>query len=186
MESNMQSFAKKVDISDFVENCVDVEYFLDCCSKCPNFGKTWSCPPYDFNPLDYWNQFKTFLIIAKKIVTPPELLEKTYELSDIIRIGSELTREATLSYEDEIAALLEQFPESIKLGSGPCKVCGEDNCARKLNQPCRFPDKRVYSIESLGGNVEITLKRYFDEGIYWGKDGHLAPSYIKVGGILMK
>ncbi len=186
MESKIQSFAKEVEISDYVENCVDVEYFLGCCSKCPNYGKTWSCPPYDFNPLDYWNQFKTFYIVAKKIATPSDMLEKTYELDDIIRLGGQLTHEANLAYLDEIAILKEQYPEAKTLSSGPCTTCGMDNCARKFNQPCRFPDKMDYSIESLGGNVEAVLKRYFDEAIYWGKDGHLAPSYIKVGGILLK
>lgn len=186
MESNIQSFAKEVEISDFIENCVDVDYFLECCSKCPNFGKTWSCPPYEFNPIDYWNQYKTLYLIAKKVITPPDLLEKTYELNDIILIGGKLTMQTTASYDDEISVLLEKYPNSKALGAGPCKNCGDGTCARKFGQPCRFPDKITYSIESLGGNVEIVLKRYFDEAIYWGKDGHLAPSYIRVGGILIK
>ena len=181
-----ESFSKEIDVQDFIENCVDVAYFNECCSKCPNYGKTWSCPPYDFDPLDIWKQYKTFLISAKKVITPPELLEKTYTLDEIIRIGAELTMGAFNNVDDEMALLKEEFPGSRVIGGGKCMRCGADNCARKFGKPCRFPDQMTYSIESLGGNVEIVLQRYFNEKIYWGADGHLAPSYIRVGGLLKK
>ena len=181
-----ESFEKEIDVQDFIENCVDVAYFTECCSKCPNYGKTWSCPPYDFDPLDIWNQYRTFLITAKKVITPPELLEKTYTLEEIIRIGAELTMGAFTNVDDEMVLLKEKFPGSRVIGGGKCMLCGQDGCARLSGEPCRFPDKMTYSIESLGGNVEKVLDRYFNEKIYWGADGHLAPSYIRVGGLLKK
>ena len=86
--------------------------------------------------------------------------------------------------DNDMFRLKEQFPDSRVIGGGKCMVCGKDGCARLSGEPCRFPEKMTYSIESLGGNVEKVLDRYFNEKIYWGADGHLAPSYIRVGGLL--
>ena len=181
-----ETFSKEIDVADFVENCVDVAYFNECCSQCPNYGKTWSCPPYDFDPLDIWNDYKTFFVYARKVYTPQDLLEKTYDLADIIRIGGELTMGSFINVDDEMTLLQKEFPGSRVIGGGRCTLCGKDKCARIFGEPCRFPDKMTYSIESLGGNVEKVLDRYFNEKIYWGADGHLAPSYIRIGGLLKK
>ena len=176
----------EIDVNDFIEHCVDVPRFRECCKVCPNFGKTWSCPPYDFDPVDYWKQYSRFYLYAVKTTTPAELLEKTYELEDLMRLGGKIT----LTSMDEMRRHLEEesakFPESQIIGGGKCMVCGQDGCARLKNEPCRFPDKMTYSIESLGGNVQETLKRYLNEDIYWGEKGHLAPYYIRIGGVLKK
>ncbi len=180
------SMSKEADVMDFIENCVDVEYFEKCCRECPNYGKTWSCPPYDFDPLDIWKQYKTFFICAKKVLTPQDLLEKTYTLDELMRIGGQLTKNACLGLDDELDAMHTEFEGSRIIGGGKCVICGKDGCARLSGKPCRFPEKMSYSIESLGGNVEAVLKRYFNEKIYWGADGKLAPSYIRVAGLLKK
>ena len=182
----MQTFSNEIDVADFIENCIDVAYFEECCSKCPNYGQTWSCPPYDFDPMDIWREYKTFYITAKKVITPKELLEKTYSLEELIRLGGQLTMSSYTSMDKELKAMQEQFPESRIIGGGKCMICGKEGCARLKGEPCRFPDQMSYSIESLGGNVETVLKRYFNEKIYWGADGHLAPSYIRVAGLLKK
>lgn len=174
----------EIDVADFVEHCIDVDYFLECCRACPNYGKTWSCPPYDFNPLEIWNQYSRFYLYAVKTITPPELLENTYEMDDLIRLGMELTLSAMKEMDEHLEAENKKFPESRIIGGGRCLICGNGNCARMKGEACRFPDKMTYSIESLGGNVQETLKRYLNEDIYWGANGHLAPSYIRIGGLL--
>lgn len=186
MKAETKIFSKEVAITDFLEHCVDVPRFLSCCSACPNFGKTWSCPPYDFDPVDYWKQFQTFYLYAVKTTTPANLLEQTYSLEDLMRIGGEITKSSNEEMCAHLQNLQEQFPESKIIGGGTCLLCGAGNCARQKGEPCRFPEQMSYSIESLGGNVEETLKRYFGEQIYWGKEGKLAPHYIRVGGLLKK
>ena len=179
-------FSKEVPMSDYIESCVDVEYFEKCCSVCPNYGKTWSCPPYDFNPLDIWNSYKTFYIYAIKVTTPEEVLNEEYSNEDLMRIGGEILKEAHKRVDKEMEQLKGAFEGSKILGGGSCRLCGENKCARLFGNPCRFPDKMTYSIESIGGNVEITLKKYLDQQICWGKDGHLAPYYMAVGGLMKK
>ncbi len=179
-----QVLTAEADMADFIEHCVDVDRFLKCCSDCPHFGKTWSCPPYDFNPMDYWKPFRTFYLYAIKTTTPSHLLEQSFELDELMELGSELTLSATKGMGVFLEAEQKKYPGSKIIGGGRCMLCREVGCARQNNEPCRFPDKMSYSIESLGGNVEETLKRYLNEQIYWGKDGHLAPYYIRIGGLL--
>jgi len=179
-------FTTEVPMNEFIENCTDIEYFEKCCSVCPNYGKTWSCPPYNFNPLDFWREYKTFLIYAIKVTTPAELLESKYSVDDLAKIGGEIIKEAHKRIDAEMNLMKEDFPDSKILGGGSCRICGENKCARRFGSPCRFPNKMKYSIESLGGNVETVLKKYFDQQICWGKDEHLAPYYMAVGGLLKK
>lgn len=188
MEMNIESsvLTTEIDVQDFIEHCVDVPRFLGCCGECPNFGKTWSCPPYDFDPMDIWKQYSRFYLYAIKTITPPELLEKTYELDELLKLGAQITLASTKGMADHLEAEQKKYPGSRIIGGGRCVLCGDGNCARMKDTPCRFPDRMTYSIESLGGNVQETLKRYLDEDIYWGADGHLAPSYIRIGGLLKK
>lgn len=187
-EMNIESsvLTTEIDVPDFIEHCVDVPRFLGCCGECPNFGKTWSCPPYDFDPMDIWKQYSRFYLYAIKTITPPELLEKTYELDELLKLGAQITLASTKGMADHLEAEQKKYPGSRIIGGGRCVLCGDGNCARMKDEPCRFPDRMTYSIESLGGNVQETLKRYLDEDIYWGADGHLAPSYIRIGGLLKK
>ena len=37
------------------------------------------------------------------------------------------------------------------LGAGGCGVC--DTCAKRTNEPCRFPEKAMPSLEAYGVNV---------------------------------
>ena len=37
-----------VPVSEYLDKYVDVPAFLEACKACPNYGRIWSCPPYDF------------------------------------------------------------------------------------------------------------------------------------------
>ena len=43
-----------VPVSEYLDKYVDVPAFLEACKACPNYGRIWSCPPYDFQVSDYW------------------------------------------------------------------------------------------------------------------------------------
>ena len=52
---------------DYVERYVDVPRMLGYCEQCPIYGKAWSCPPFDFDPLKVWASFEWFEIDAVQI-----------------------------------------------------------------------------------------------------------------------
>ena len=71
----------------------------------------------------------------------------------------------------------EKHPGSKSLSAGSSHICGEDNCSKPLGQPCRFPDKMRYSVESLGGNVGLTASKLLGIQLQW-------IDFVLVGGLL--
>ena len=46
------------------------------------------------------------------------------------------------------------FKRHLSLGAGGCTIC--EKCAKKTDEPCRHPDKRIPSLEAYGVNVSKT------------------------------
>ena len=104
---------------------VDAPKFLKACSECPNYGKIASCPPYDFDVIDYWKQFKTFHIAAVQGFVPDELRERTFSADEL----NAKTREIFKSMRDSLDGKLEQAeretPDSRMLSAGKCVRCAD-------------------------------------------------------------
>ena len=64
----VEKFEKEINVKEYVEDYVNVEEFLEYCKACPNYEKVWSCPSYDFSPIDYWNRYSRIYIVARKII----------------------------------------------------------------------------------------------------------------------
>lgn len=170
-----ERYEKTVDIKEYVANCVDVDTFIKLCQECTNYGVRWSCPPYDFSPVDLWNSYSKFRVIGYKFFTDSELsieenIQKFMKLKDDMYI--------------EMMELEKEIPGSMMLAAGNCSICKE--CSKGCGEPCRFPEKMRYSIESLGGNVGKTAKDYLDLKIKWIKDGQMPDYLLRVGGLLLK
>ena len=82
---------------------VDAPKFLKACSECPNYGKIASCPPYDFDVIDYWRQFKNFHIAAVQGFVPDELRERAFSADEL----NAKTREIFKSMRDSLDGKLE-------------------------------------------------------------------------------
>ena len=81
--------------------------------------------------------------------------------------------------------LEEKFPGSVSLSAGSCSLC-HDNCTRPDGLPCRYPDKLRYSIESLGGNVGLTLSQCMGIDLEWMEEGRLPHYFVLVSGLLRR
>ena len=173
-------------MTDFIRDCVDVEKFAACCQICPGHGKTWSCPPLSFKPEELWANYDSVLLQCRVIPVPQELQEATFPSEQLNRSSKALLRHDKQSMLLEMLDLEKQFPGSMALSAGSCDVCAEGTCTRLQEDPCRNPGMMRYSIEALGGDVGKALKLYFDKEILWGKDGHMPPYYILLGGLLKK
>lgn len=170
----IETFESTVKVADYIEQYVDVEEFLACCRECPNYDRVWSCPSYDFDPLDYWKQFDELYVVGKKMILEEDEKEN-YE--DLMRqVEDDLTRQL---FEEE-----KNYPGSRSLSAGNCKICGPDGCSKKSEQPCRYPDKMRYSIESLGGNVGLTASRLLGIELLWIEKGKIPDYFVRVGGLL--
>lgn len=179
-----EKYEASISVSEYIKNYVDIPTFLEACKACPNYNRIWSCPPYSFDVLDYWNRYKTLRLMATKIIFHPELVERTYtpeEQNAIIQqvIPVEKERLSKTMYQQEA-----QFPGSISLSAGSCSLC-RNGCAKSLGEPCRFPDKMRYSIESLGGNVGLTIEKLMGLHLEWMEADRLPKYFILVNGLLI-
>lgn len=164
-----------VSVPEYIKECVDVEKFLAYCKKCPNYGKSHACPPFDFEPMDIWRGYSTVRLAAKQIFFSEDTtLDEAYKI--LLEKKHELL--------DEMAELEKTYPGSLALSAGSCDICPE--CAKKTGEKCRFPQKLRYSIEALGGDVVKTAEKYLKVPILWSKNGEVPEYFIPVAGILLK
>ena len=175
-EYAVQKLEAEVSVEEYLQACVDVEKFLDCCRVCPNFGRRWSCPPFDFAPMELWKRFHTLRLYARILTPEPE-----EDMAALLR-RMKVEKEKLMA---ELLQLERENPASMALSAGSCSLCGED-CTRTKGESCRKPREMRYSIEALGGDVSKTAERYLGRPLKWAKDG-AAPEYMTlVGGLLLK
>lgn len=170
----IETFEKTIEVEEFIEGYVNVDEFLECCKECENYDMVWSCPTYDFDPVDYWRKFKNLYVVGKKMILEEDEKENWETL--MAQVKAEIG--------DELYALEEQYPNSKSLSAGNCKICGESNCTRKTGEPCRYPEKMRYSIESLGGNVGLTASKLLGINLQWIEQGQIPDYFVLVGGLL--
>lgn len=129
---------------------VTSDEFREACRKnlCGQWGRCWMCPPDvgDIEPL--MAQIRTYQhgLWYQSIGQ----LEDSF---DIEGMSEAKHRHVLLSQrlEERIRPLLGRH---LHLCCGGCGLC--ERCARLDDQPCRFPDKAMPSLESYGVNVYQT------------------------------
>lgn len=176
-------YGASVPVSDYLEGYVDVDTFLECCKACPNYDSKWSCPSYDFDVTAYWKKYKTLDLTAVKIIFDEEYAGKEFPEEEIQRITETSVMENKRQLSKELLLREKEIPGSISLSAGSCILC-EGNCSRKEGKPCRFPDKMRYSIESLGGNVGLTISKLMGIELEWIQEGRLPHHFVLVCGLL--
>lgn len=134
----------EISVDRYIEDFVNVSEFLELCKACPNYGRKWSCPPYDFEPVDYWKRFKTLRLLGSRIELSSD--EKA-TAEQRTALAKRAMREEKARITEELFELEEQIPGSVSLSAGSCAFCGDEGC-----------DKAECCTRSLiadGENVEI-------------------------------
>ena len=150
---------------------------MEYCKACPNYEKVWSCPSYDFSPIDYWNRYSRIYIVARKII-----FDDDTNVEDSSKIMAGVKKEMS----KELYELEKQYEGSVSLSAGSCSLCSDKGCTRVLNKPCRHPELMRYSIESIGGNVGLTVSKLMGIELEWITEGKLPSYFVLVGGLLKK
>ena len=109
--------------------------------RCRSYGKSWSCPPA-CGSIEYAarciSQYRRGLIVQ----TTGEL-EDEFDLQAIAAIEAR-HKKAFLNLARQARLL---FPGCLPLSSGACSLCRK--CTYP-DRPCRFPGKRLSSMEAYG------------------------------------
>jgi len=169
----------KIDVGTYLRDFVNVEEFLECCKECPNYGKVWSCPPYDFNVEEYWRQYKEIEFFGVRIEFDDEVKTGSWEevYDSIVTVEKQKLTEMLYEKEKEV-------PGSISLSAGSCRLC--KSCARLCDKPCVNKENMRYSIESLGGNVGKTCTKILKQELLWCEEGKMPDHFILVCALLKK
>lgn len=125
------------------------ELLAQCSSNtCGHYGKNYTCPPFsgdiDENKariLKYQNA-----ILLNKLVQFDFKSRETWEKSSS---NSQIAIK-------QLMKLTKDLPVMI-LKPGGCDIC--EKCTVQINEPCRFPDKKRYSVEGSGINISLMAKR---------------------------
>ncbi|MCR4892178.1 MAG: DUF2284 domain-containing protein [Lachnospiraceae bacterium] len=175
-----------IPIHEYFDSCVDISKFLGFCKQCPGYCQTWSCPSFDFDPAEYWLRYNWFHLIGIQIPVPDHLRIQKMTGEEARHMADCLLKPRKNDLVCELFQMEKQIPGSRALMAGGCELCGEGGCTRPSGKPCRHPDKLRHSVESLGGNVSLTVEKYLGQRILWMKDGKLPEYFMLICGLLYK
>lgn len=179
-----ERYKAEISIEEYLKQYVDVQGFLEACRKCPNYGKVWSCPPFDFDAEAYWKQHERLELIAIKIIFDKEYAGQSFSKEEMERIIKSSIGTVKQELSQELMEKEMEKPGSISLSAGSCSLCSGP-CSREDAVPCRFSDKMRYSIEALGGNVGLTISRLMGIELEWVEEGKLPGYFVLVCGLLV-
>lgn len=149
----------------------DKELFLRMCQNgCKNFNNKYSCPPFSPSFEKVTVGCKNMLVIMLKMDTSQADKYNEYHR---LRIGNAILK----SRIEKIMRNLETRTGGKYIGTGSCGLCRP--CQKKLNKPCKYPDRMRYSLESLGVDCNNLAKKLFGKELFWFRNGK-APTYTSV------
>jgi predicted metal-binding protein len=155
------NFIRKKDIA------VREDFFNEMCKNgCVNYGKKYSCPPFapDFDSVIKENQ-GLYTILFKLNLNQIKSTEYNK-----IRIANSVLKSKIIS----LMRYLEDKFNTAFLGTGSCNLCKP--CKLELNLPCKYPDKKRYSLEAVGIDCNKLSEKLFNFPLVW-YNNKKAPEY---------
>ena len=142
--------------------------------KCPSYGHSWSCPPNSPYLEKALSMYAEFYLIYSKFDLE-QYIKKEKDRSGRSEFFIKNTFLLTKSFrtndlEKEVNNFLKKYKQPYKkrllLYDGTCKYCEMQNlngCNFDSGEPCRYPDKKQYSMEAVGIEVIKTVLRLKDK-----------------------
>lgn len=109
--------------------------------KCHVYGKSWACPPACGDIEEYAAMFKQHDICF--IVQSVGQLEDEFDFETMVET-QDVHKERFFAFGEK---LREAGLNPVMLAAGTCTVC--PSCSYP-DEPCRFPEKRMVSMEASG------------------------------------
>lgn len=162
-----------------LENRLDVSAFeydrriKKNCKECKNHTVNLSCPPHSPYFPDYVENLKEATVISFRVPLAnfaAPVREAYHAAFTVVRslLVGELLEGRETGY--------------IVAGSGACLVC--NSCAGESGTAeCRFPVKRIYSLESMGVNVVSLSEKAFNIKLEWSDDTRAARYVSAIGAV---
>ena len=171
MNYNVTSKDVTIGAAELIARYRDVERIRQYCLQCPGYGKTWSCPPFDFDPRSVSDGFETVTVTGTTI----EFDEPTRAACKTPEASAAAGREAM---EQVWKTLLPSLYETERNTPGSrcftfrCSLCPE-GCTRPAGKPCRHPELMRHSLESVGFDIVAMTRDLLGIDLEWSTDGSL-------------
>ena len=165
----IERLERVVDVADFPSEEVNIG-----CEACHNYGKNLACPPFSPYLRDYIENSGTARVICLRV--PLEqyhgiVMEERYRTA--YRMMKGLLEEELLEWREK---------GYLVAGSGACRACVE--CAiEEGGTDCRFPDKRIFSLEAMGVSVVLLTETAFGFSLEWSGNENAADFVSALGAV---
>jgi len=150
IDAALAAGAAKATVIPVEQIVLSADFYKICESNgCGNFGRCWMCPPYLGHIEDLMAKVRTYGhgLLYQTIAE----IEDSFDIEGMFDAGRD---HALLSQRLEKDASLPAG--HLHLSCGGCRLC--ERCAKKDDQPCRFPDQAMASMEGYGIDVYNTTK----------------------------
>lgn len=133
------------------EQIVLSDNFREICesNQCGGYGRCWMCPPFIGDIHDLMNQVRQYPQ-AMLYQTIGEI-EDSYDIEGMFEAGA-VHAQVSQHIQECLKPLL--HTPFLHLSCGGCHLC--ETCAKLTDEPCRFPDKALSSMEGYGIDVYQT------------------------------
>ena len=175
-------YIKPSTIEELKNNFWNIEKFEGFCKQCRNYGKLWSCPPYDFSIEEYVDRYKYIYIVGVKIVFDEDTLSSINTKEKISNYTTETLHFMKNKIMNEMLKLEKLYPNSTSLSAGGCNLC--ENCSKLKNVQCIHPDLMRYSLESLGFDVGGISSKLLNFELKWATETRLPDYFSLIAGIM--
>lgn len=122
--------------------------FRDICASnaCGAYGKNWTCPPAVGNIDEMMDELRTYdCAVVYQLVGE---IEDSFDFEGMTEVGAR-HQKLVFAVRDAVEAF--ESDDVLFLGAGGCRLC--PTCAKVTDEPCRFPEKAMRSLEAYGINV---------------------------------
>ena len=164
-----EEFTAELPAAEYVARFRDAGRIGEYCRSCPNYGRSWGCPPFGFDMEEYLSGYASALVTATKIV-PQEPGIPVSEAGRLIRPERQRLERKLLEMERRYGGRSFAYV-------GTCLYCPEGSCTRPGGNPCRRPELVRPSLEACGFDIGKTTAELFGIELKWGVNGHL-PEYL--------
>lgn len=128
---------------------------------CGCYNKNYACPPQIGTPTNVVAKLRRYK--SAFVFQTVTALEDSYDIE-----GMTAAAQRHSDIADKLEADIKaQYPRFLKLTAGGCTICKV--CAKATNEPCRFPDRAVSSLEAYCMDVS-TLAKICEMNYINGKD----------------
>lgn len=164
-----EDFTATLPADDYIARFRDAERIEGYCRSCPNYGRSWGCPPFGFRMEEYLAGYDSALLVATKISPQTRNLP--------ITDATALIRPERIRLERRLLEMERLYDGRSFAYAGTCLYCPAGRCTRPNGEPCRHPEWVRPSLEACGFDIVRTTSELFGLELKWGTDG-LMPEYL--------